>query len=241
MRFRVRGLLCSALVAAAVSAGAGSASATSLSGWSLAADFRVAPDQANPNPDSLGNPGVWHFLESASLAHAPAGYGLFPEFIDDRFNLLGLESWQSNIGDDPTDRLPTASFNARADNPVPFGIDWPPGTVLVHPLPNELVVVGWQSPISGAVQVSGDVIDRHSACGDGIDWSVDKGASTLASGVIPNGGGESFASGAGAAKLGHISVSVGTFLYFVVGPGPNGDHGCDSTGLEVTITAKKHV
>jgi hypothetical protein len=28
--------------------------------------------------------------------------------------------------------------------------------------------------VSGTVKVSGGVIDRHSGCGDGIDWSVDK-------------------------------------------------------------------
>jgi len=29
--------------------------------WNLASDFRVSPNQENPNRDSCGNLGVWHF------------------------------------------------------------------------------------------------------------------------------------------------------------------------------------
>jgi hypothetical protein len=39
--------------------------------WGLAGDMRIAPEHANPNPDSLGNARVWSFLESATLAHRP--------------------------------------------------------------------------------------------------------------------------------------------------------------------------
>ena len=210
------------------------AGGTSGSVWNLAADFRVAPDQANPSPDSFGNAGVWQFLQSATLAHDPSGYSLLPNFITVLFGVDGLQAWQGTVGDG--DLLPFVGVNARSDNPFPFGVDWPAGTSLVHPLPGQLVVVGWRSPISGKVKVSGGVTDAHAACGDGFDWSVDKGAVTLASGVVANGGAQSFSSTAGAASLDGIVVRTGDFLYFVVGPGPNGDHTCDSTRLDVTIT-----
>jgi hypothetical protein len=205
--------------------------------WNLARDFRVAPDQVNPNPDSLGNATVWYFLQSASLAHDPASYSLLGQFIANRFDIPGLESWQSPDGENPTDRLPHVSLNARPDNPFPFGaIDWPAGTALVHPLPDRMAVVGWRSPITGTVQVSGSVIDRQTNCGDGIGWSVDHGATALAFGSIPNGGSAAFANGSGGSALASIHVAVGDFLYFIVDSGPNRDHGCDSTGLDVTIS-----
>jgi IPT/TIG domain len=157
-------------------------------------------------------------------------------FIADRFGVQGLETWQGTVisGDDRT-RLPSVSINARSDNPYPAGIDWPPGTVLVHPLDNQVVVVGWRSPISGRVQVAGGVADLHNLCGDGVDWSVDKGATTLASGSVPSGGSQFFISAPAAANLENVAVGVGDVLYFVVGPGPSGNHICDSTSLDVTI------
>ena len=55
---------------------------------------RGFPRQANPSPDRLGNPGVWSFLRSATLAHEPATYTLLPESIDNRFGFPGLEGWR---------------------------------------------------------------------------------------------------------------------------------------------------
>src|SRR5262245_34944517 len=34
---------------------------TTCTSWNLAHDFQIAPNQANPNPDSCGNPAVWYF------------------------------------------------------------------------------------------------------------------------------------------------------------------------------------
>lgn len=200
--------------------------------WDLASELRAAPDQANPNPDGLGNAGVWSFLESAGLTHDPAGYSLLDAFTSDWLSVPGLECWQP---DPDTAALPMLCLNARADDPFPLGIDWPAGSVLAHPSPDRLAVVGWRSPITGRVQISGGVIDRHSTCGDGIDWSIDRGNSTVVSGVIPNGAAQTFSSASGGAGLESLRVTAGETLYFTVGPGPNGEHTCDSTGLDITI------
>src|SRR5262249_16317826 len=44
--------------------------------WHLESDFRAAPEQANPNPDRLGNSAVWYFMQSAGLGHDPSAYSL---------------------------------------------------------------------------------------------------------------------------------------------------------------------
>src|SRR6476620_12678164 len=54
-------------------------------GWNLATEFRLSPDQANPNPDRCGNANVWSFMESSTLARDPMTYSLLPEFLADGF------------------------------------------------------------------------------------------------------------------------------------------------------------
>jgi hypothetical protein len=209
--------------------------------WGLASDFAVAPNQANPNPDQFGNPGVWQFL-SATLDHNPANYQWLNEFITNRFGIAGLQGWQgSTVSGGDLDKLPHVSLNTNSDNPRPvLGIDWPPGTVMVHPLPDRAAAVGWRSPINGHVSVAGGVVDGQPQCGDGIDWSIDRGATTLTGGTIPNGGAQAFAAGSsGAAALSDVAVRKGDVLYFLVGPGANRDHACDSTTLDISIDQPK--
>jgi hypothetical protein len=59
--------------------------------WNLASDFRVSPNQENPNRDSCGNLGVWHFM-SADLNRQT--YALLPGFKPNSGGILGLEVWQ---------------------------------------------------------------------------------------------------------------------------------------------------
>jgi uncharacterized membrane protein len=95
-------------------------------------------------------------------------------------------------------------------------------------MPEQLVVVGWRSPIDGSISISGAFTDMNGTCGDGVAWFIDHGTTTLANDSIPNGGTrQNF-------QLSDVSVSEGDFLYFIVDP--NGDHVCDSTALEVTLT-----
>ena len=42
--------------------------------WNLTSDFRVSPDEENPNRDSCGNPDVWHFMQSTDLNPVPQTY-----------------------------------------------------------------------------------------------------------------------------------------------------------------------
>src|SRR5881396_328981 len=65
--------------------------------WNLAADFKVAPDQANPNPDQYGNLEVWWFM--SGQAKDTSTFALLPEFISDAFAVDGLEQWQGIRGE----------------------------------------------------------------------------------------------------------------------------------------------
>ena len=205
--------------------------------WNAAADFQVGVDASNPGPDRFGNRDVWRFLQSPTLEHNSRDYLLLREFNTASESIPGLDCWQPASS---SNALPAVCKNARADNPFPLGVNWPAGTLLVHPLPDRLAGVAWRSPGRGTVSVLGRIADRHDTCGDGVDWSVDTGTSSLASGVVVNGGAESFASAEQAANLESVSMAVGDYLYFIVGPGPAHEHSCDSTGLDVTIQPENY-
>lgn len=204
------------------------AAAPHCAGWNLATELRVSPEQANPNPDHCGNADVWHFMESSTLVHDPATYSPLPEFITDAFSITGLQQWQDafHCSTSCKDKLPTVGINATGvDQPVVGS--WPAGAVRLHPMPTQLAIVGWRSPINGSISVSGAFASMGGHCGNGVAWFIDRGTTTLANGSFPNGGAQDF-------QLADISVSQGDFLYFIVDP--NGDHTCDSTRLEVTLT-----
>ena len=61
--------------------------------WDVARDFRIAPNQANPSPDQMGNPAVWDYLYDPTGQTKPAAYKLLPGFDTRKFGLRGLESW----------------------------------------------------------------------------------------------------------------------------------------------------
>ena len=60
---------------------------------SLASDFRVNPNQANPNPDRNGNTSVWNFLQSASATRDPATYSLLTSFTSHSNGVNGVNVW----------------------------------------------------------------------------------------------------------------------------------------------------
>jgi hypothetical protein len=198
--------------------------------WNLAADFRAAPNQANPNPDGCGNT-VWYFLESSPAtfpAHLPASYTLLPEFTTDFFFIPGLEQWEgTEISANVRNKLPMVALNTTGRTQMVGGIIWPPDVIMVHPWKDKLVVVGWKSPITGTVSVAAAFRDLDTTCGNGALWFIDRfdgtTNTTLASASLP-----------GSASLADVPVRRGDFLYFIVDP-KSGEHRCDSTALDVVI------
>src|SRR6266508_2545478 len=185
--------------------------------WNLAADFRLSPNQANPNPDSYGNPNVWYFMQG-TLFQDPASYTLLPEFITDTEFIPGLQQWQGTfVSQSVKDKLPDAGKNATGTVQRIRGITWPADVFRVHPSPTQGAVVGWRSPISGRVSVAGGVTDLDPACGNGVSWSIKKNVAYYAGGSIPNGGAQRFADDVfNGPLLANLAIAQGDFLYIIV-------------------------
>ncbi|HEU0293222.1 MAG TPA: CSLREA domain-containing protein, partial [Anaerolineales bacterium] len=198
--------------------------------WNLVRDFRVAPNQENPNRDVCGNLNIWQFMGSTSLVRDPQTYYLMPDFTSSYNSTPGLNVWQ----DASTVPYHIIGLNASG---APQGV-WTSNTIHVHPTTNKLAVIGWRSPINGVISISGGVMDGDPGCyydGDGILWYLDKNATNLASGSYPNGGMQLFSQGTGSAALGSVSVSSGDVIYLAIHP--SGTVACDSTRVSLYISA----
>ena len=205
--------------------------------WILATDFRLSPDQENPNPDSYGHTNVWYFMQSSSLDRDPQNYSLLPYFTSNAFLIQGLEQWHGTEGSSSNNDLnPSIGINATGTTQYPTTMTWPPNTIRVHPTNSKLVIIGWRSPINGSIVITGSFSDIDATCGDGILWYIDKGATNLAYGSLANGGEQNFQEGVNGDQLSSVTVSQGEFIYFIVHP--NSGWWCDSTGVDITISRR---
>ena len=198
--------------------------ATPATTWSLGDDFRFSPNQLNPSLDTHGNNDVWHYMEASGTAHNPASYSLLPTFATN-WGGLGIQGWTHGV-----DQVPYVLVNPSNRQAA------------THVGNAQNVVVGWKSPITGTVYVSGRVRDED-ATGTGVLWSVDNGSTTIASGSIAPGGEQLFSAGTGGSVLNTtgVAVAAGDFLYFIVDP--NVQAGCtpncgnfDGNQIAVTIS-----
>jgi hypothetical protein len=182
---------------------------------------------------------VWYFLRSTSLAHQPKTYqflsAYFEPCVSDSFSHFadGMACWQNPNLERGIYPIPLVGVNFTYLTQLPnglFGI--PPRSVFIHPSSSGLAIIGWKSPITGSVNVTGFFSDLDPTAGNGVIWSVDKGSQTLASGAIANRGpSQTF-------SVSDVSVSAGQVLYFVVDPN-SGDDFSDTTGVDVTISQSK--
>jgi hypothetical protein len=142
-------------------------------------------------------------------------------------NASGYDFVSGWVGDDALSVLANSSANHVR---VPGNLL--PHSIAVHPSPTVQIVVGWTSPVIGAVKVSGSVQHAHPECGNGVVWALQlrRGATsqTLATGIahgdninpieIPEA----------------ISVGKGDILCLVIGP-RDGNHSCDLTAINLRI------
>ncbi|MGE3818491.1 MAG: DUF1592 domain-containing protein [Isosphaeraceae bacterium] len=110
-----------------------------------------------------------------------------------------------------------------------------PHSVAMHPSPTSRVAVGWLSPVSRALRITGKVQHAHPECGNGVTWSVEvrRGGTRqrLAAGV---------AQGAKLVELGpfeSLQVRRGDLVSVVIGP-RDGNHACDLTAVDLTLTGE---
>lgn len=208
--------------------------------WNLVNDFRLSPNQENPGRDSCGRAGVWSYMVSANAQHNPATYTSLNEFIPDAYDISGLQQWQGTIvGTSNKDKLPSLGINKTGTTQSPQvgmkGIVWPSNVFRIHPWYPNMAVIGWKSPISGQIQITGGVegIDRANPCSDGILWYIDKGSSTIAHGSIGYLGKQDFNEGTGGSLLSRVEIMKDQQIFFLFHANTNPS--CDSVKLDITI------
>jgi hypothetical protein len=182
--------------------------------WNPAADWKNFPDQANPSPDSYGNPDVWRYMASYGFDHDPATYQLLPNYQ------TAGEQWN-----DP------GYVNLLVEHGSPIS-----ATLFMHSYGGRVIglgrnsIVAWTSPVNGRLRVDGSVQLRPvSECpfGSGITWSIYQDAGTLLHNVLAAGEGASFAFS--------TNVQKGQTLYFVHDPG--WDSNCDGAVVQLHYKA----
>ena len=196
---------------------------------SASSDFRLAPHQGNPQPDSTGR-GAWVFMQSAvASVGTPKAYSPLRIFTSSAFGISRLEQWTGSYQSGTPDSLPAVGVNATRSDQRLSSFTWPKGTMRMHPGPNLAAVLAWRARKQGtSASVRGTVTKLDQTCGTGVFWALeDSDGKAKAAGTLP-----------GTSKASHsfkatISLPAGKALYFVVGP--NGSFFCDSTMVSLII------
>lgn len=207
--------------------------------WNLTTSYRMSPNQANPNPDRYGVAGVWDFgaVQAGSQAD-PAAFQRLSFYNVGEGPHASQQGWEWLSVAPPG--TPWAYPNVHSQG---FGerIGVHPGRVNIDP---EYVVVRWNSPVNGTVQVQGHLSDGDEAgipgsgCPkslvDGVEWELrsvtGEASALLASGSFGDGGGQAIQSAV-------LQVNIGDSVWVLVGPGNN--FFCDSTTLSLTIVGDR--
>ncbi|QDU20000.1 PSD1 and planctomycete cytochrome C domain-containing protein [Urbifossiella limnaea] len=124
--------------------------------WSAAAE--LADDLLAGNPH--GRAQTWWFFD---LRTRPT---LLPEAVRDVNGKAGLFAWRN--GDTPSVLVNSTKAAAKA------WTELPPRSLFVHPAANGNVGVGWLSPVSGTVRITGRVKDAHPGGPDGVGWVLER-------------------------------------------------------------------
>lgn len=195
--------------------------------FDVAADWRLAPNQANPSPVRGVAVAEWAYMYSTTEPADRANYQLLPDFSTHKFNIAGLQSWWAPNVSNPDDDLPTVGINASGNDLTYGTLVWPAGAVLVHPWTNEPVIVAFQSPSDGMYAITGGLsMAQHPNCGNGIGWSLDRTSKHLAHGqILPT-------ETANWSLSTHLDKYQRIFLVI----SPLHSVGCDATLVQLTIT-----
>jgi len=215
--------------------------------WSLPNDFQTGSNRQNPNPDREGE-SVWYFLRTTTTQgpiesrewirdgrYRPlteSGAGLFASPLD---------GWAHRVSP------PLAPLLGRLTAEYDVGLRFERGDLLLAPGPEHAVVLGWCSPVSGRLEITGQFEHGQSCCGvnSAVRWFVERGGPpdetagsqmrSLASGVADFG----TPSQVGAFAIRDLSIAAGEFVYFVVdalADGSSTPHHGDGTRLQVSLT-----
>ncbi|OYW11128.1 MAG: hypothetical protein B7Z55_19770, partial [Planctomycetales bacterium 12-60-4] len=140
-----------------------------------------------------------------------------------------IKGW---VGDDALSVVANSS-----DQHVRIPGNMKPHSVAVHPTPTLSVAVGWRSPITGVVSISGNVQHAHPECGNGVAWSVELRRGTtrqrLAAGTSQG------ATLISVGPLDPLAIRKGDVVALVISP-RDGNHSCDLTAIDLTLSDGTH-
>lgn len=187
-------------------------------------------------------------IDAASVDSLAKKYNVDRSVLASWFSYLGIGGGEARIESYITNKLERTENYAfvqgwtgpdalsvlanSSDEFVRIPGDMHPHSVGVHPSPKLRAIVGWKSPIAGAVKVTGRVQRAHIGCGNGVTWLVELRRGTtrqrLAAGI---------AGGAEEHVFGPIDlvVEAGDLLSLIIGP-RDGEHSCDMTSIALTVT-----
>ncbi|MCY2963313.1 MAG: PSD1 and planctomycete cytochrome C domain-containing protein [Planctomycetota bacterium] len=216
--------------------------------WSLRDEFKIGERRENPGSDRENQP-TWHFLRTTRSEGPPETRrwlrdGRYVPLTEQGDRLFGMpfDGWIFRL--------------MEAESPVvsaaleekPAGLAVGRGDIVIAPGPQHAVVVGWESPVSGKLEIRGSF--EHAQPSRGIAWYVERGPAPDAErGFEP----VSLANGqavfgtetqTGTVAIEGQSIEAGEFVYFIVdalADGTNSPHPGDGTRLEVTITVRDAV
>jgi hypothetical protein len=187
--------------------------AVPVNSWNLSRDLMSIPGYPTA-PTYAGNTvGAWTFLYGTLSGLPLSTFTSVPNYA----------YWSTSSIPALAVYIPTATATVFST------ANFTKGLTSVHPGPTQPVIVKWAGSTTGTVRVLARFSDIDSVCGNGVKWVVYKNTTVLGTGIIANGN-------HGAIFDTAISVLPTDSLYFVVDAN-GGDFVCDSTALDVLITA----
>jgi len=203
--------------------------------WDLATDYAARGDGTSPpSAKDSANRTTWYFkYSSPGNATNPASYAANELAWVNGYSWMpdatGIKGWTRSS----TWTHISVNTGPPANSNTTPGFMWQSGWVLGHPMPysdsQPFVVVEWRSPVAGSADVSALVADIDSGGGDGVEYWLLKNSTVLSQSTVGNGT-------SATPSVNNVAVVAGDSIYLVLGPGTAGDHGWDTTRLNLTVT-----
>lgn len=218
--------------------------------WSLREEFRTGAARENPNSDRDGQP-AWHFLRT-TRSEGPIESrkwlrdGRYAPLTEKGDRVFGLpfDGWILRLTPAESPVVSAALEDKAA------GLSVQRGDIVIAPGPEHAVIVAWESPVAGLLDLQGSF--EHVQASGGITWYVERGPqphtdANLSVEPVPLASGQSVfgtESQKGTFKVEGQKVAAGEFIYFIVDARADGTpapHPGDGTRLDVTITVRDAV
>jgi hypothetical protein len=172
--------------------------------------------------------GVWAFMQNTTGVDKPENYSLLADYYAPcAIETPYLKCWHvpDSLGSYPLVGITTKTFSYRGTTLIK-------GVPLFHPAINSPVILRWQSPINGSVNVMGRVSAFDQNCsGDGVNWFLKNNSAT-----IIKSGHLNRCTGA-AILVDNIAVIKGDSLYFSIDMNQTLHN--DSTNLDILIIGQQ--